>query len=437
MNRAPLTSALLAALFASSLTTLTHASEGFIEGSKANLGLRNYYINQDYRSGAAAPSKAEEWGQGFLLDFQSGYSTGPVGLGFDALGQAGIRLDSGGRTDKAGRSRNPGILFPLDNDNSAVSNFGRIDLTGKLRVSDTELRVGGLRPRLPVLTHNDGRLLPQTFWGGHLTSTQINGLTLHVGEIRKASGRASTDYEELRNPGGTERVDQFRFAGGDYRPTDQLTTSYYFAELEDYYRQHYLGAVHDTALGNGKLTTDLRFFDSNAYGANKSQRPGFSASGFQNDGKVDNTAASALFTFSQSGHAAGLGYQHLSGKSNFPFINNGDGATAYLITDSQIGKFLRAGQRTWLARYGYDFAQTGIPGLKTTATYLYGTDVDAAVSGKDKEWERDVRVDYTVQNGPLKNLAISLRHASLRSGVATQRDIDEARVIVSYNIVLL
>lgn len=437
MNRTPLTSALLSALFASSLAPLTHASEGFIEGSKASLGLRNYYINQDYRSGAAAPSRAEEWGQGFLLGFQSGYSAGPVGLGFDALGQAGIRLDSGGRTDKAGRSRNPGILFPLDDDNRAVSNFGRIDLTGKLRVSDTELRVGGLRPRLPILTHNDGRLLPQTFRGGHLTSTQINSLTLHLGEIRKASGRASTDYEELRISGGTERVDQFRFAGGDFRPTGRLTTSYYFAELEDYYRQHYLGAVHSTGLGNGKLATDLRFFDSNAYGANKSQRPGFGASGFQNDGKVDNTAASALFTFSQSGHAAGLGYQHLSGESAFPFVNNGDGATAYLITDSQIGKFLRAGQRTWLARYGYDFGPAGIPGFKATATYLHGTEVDAAISGKGKEWERDVRVDYTVQNGPLKHLAISLRHASLRSSVTNQRDIDEARVIVSYNIVLL
>ncbi len=436
MNRTPLATAVFAALIAS-LAPSVQADEGFIEGSKARLDLRNFYFNQDNRSVPTAPSKAEEWGQAFLLSFQSGYSSGPVGLGFDALGQLGVRLDSGSRTDKAGRSRSPGALFPLDDDNSAVSNFGRFDLTAKAKVSETQLHVGTLIPKLPVLTRNDGRLLPQTFRGAQVTSTDLDNLTLQLGEIRKASGRASADYEELRIAGGTERVDQFRFAGGDYALTDNLTTSYYFAELEDYYRQHYLGAVHSAELGNGKLTTDLRYFDSNAHGANDNQRAGYGASGFQNGGKVDNTAASALFTFTQSGHLAGLGYQHLSGESNFPYVNNGDGATAYVITDAQIGNFIRAGQRTWLASYGYDFGNAGISGLKAVATYLYSTDVDTAVSGKDKEWERDVRVDYTVQEGPLKNLGLTLRHASLRSSVTNQEDRDQTRFIVSYSIPLL
>ncbi|ONM43590.1 hypothetical protein BXT89_12135 [Halopseudomonas pachastrellae] len=98
--------------------------------------------------------------------------------------------------------------------------------------------------------------------------------------------------------------------------------------MKDYYRQHYLGAVHNLAQGDGKLTTDLRYFDSNAHGTNDDQRAGCAASGFNNNGEVDNRAASSLFTFSQSSHSLGLGYQHLSGKSNFPIINNGDGASA-------------------------------------------------------------------------------------------------------------
>ncbi|MEO1819773.1 OprD family outer membrane porin [Pseudomonas sp.] len=113
---------------------------GFVEDSKATLDTRNFYINQDNRSGDAAPSYAEEWGQGFLLNFQSGYTDGPVGVGLDALAQLGIRLDSGGRTTKAGRSRNPGSVFPLDSDGSAVNEFSRIDFAAKARVADTELR---------------------------------------------------------------------------------------------------------------------------------------------------------------------------------------------------------------------------------------------------------------------------------------------------------
>ncbi|WP_185268170.1 OprD family porin [Halopseudomonas xiamenensis] len=410
------------------LPTQASAADGFVEGASATLGLRNFYINQDNRSGTASPSKAEEWGQGFVLDFRSGYTQGPVGLGLDAFGQAGIRLDSGGRQGKAGRSRDPGIVFPVEDDGSAVPEFSRIDFTAKAKVSRTELKYGTLHPKLPVLTLNDGRLLPQTFRGGQLSSNDIDRLSLTAGQISKAKGRASTDYEELRIAGGTERVDQFRFAGGDYRVTDNLTASYYFGELEDYYRQHYVGAVHHINLGGGKLSTDLRHFDSNAHGANDDRDAGYGA-------KVDNRASSILFSYGHSGHNLGLGYQRLSGDSNFPFINNGDGATAYLITDSQIGKFERAGEKTWLARYGYDFANAGLPGLKTTATYLRGKDIDTAAGVRDTERERDLRVDYTVQDGLFKDVGFSLRHASLRSEV--QRDRDELRAIVNYTFTLL
>ncbi len=428
----------LASAIAASLFSLSHpaAASALIEDSKATLDTRNFYFNQDNRSGDAAPSYGEEWGQGFVLNFQSGYTEGAVGVGFDAIAQLGIRLDSGGRTSKADRSRNPGNLFPLDSNGRAADEFSRVDFAAKARIANTELRYGALQPKLPVLTYNDGRLLPQTFRGAQISSGDIDKLKLTVGEIRQASGRASSDYDDLRIAGGSERVDRFRYAGGDYVLTENLTTSYYFAELKDYYRQHYLGAVHNLALGDGKLTTDLRYFDSNAHGANDDRRAGYGASGFNNNGEVDNQAASALFTFSQSGHSLGLGYQHLSGNSNFPFINNGDGATAYLITDSQIGKFQRAGERTWLARYGYDFAAAGVPGLKATASYLRGTDVDSAVAGADSEWERDLRVDYKVQSGYLKDLGISLRHASLRSEVTGQRDVDEVRAILSYSFVL-
>lgn len=63
--------------------------------------------------------------------------------------------------------------------------------------------------------------------------------------------------------------------------------------------------------------------------------------------------------------------------------------------------------------------------------------MDTAVSGADREWERNLRLDYKIQNGPLKDLDFSLRHASLRSSVIDQRDIDELRFIVSYSFSLL
>ncbi|PZP20919.1 OprD family outer membrane porin, partial [Pseudomonas kuykendallii] len=107
----------------------------------------------------------------------------------------------------------------------------------------------------------------------------------------------------------------------------------------------------------------------------------------------------------------------------------------YLITDRQIGKFLSAGERTWLAEYSYDFAKLGAPGLKAFITYLSGDDIDA-LGGDRQEWERDVRLDYSLQSGALKGLGFSWRNASLR-GNTTANDQDENRFIVSYTLTLL
>ena len=63
---------------------------GFIEDSKASVTARNFYINQDTRDGAAKPNKQEEWGQGFIFNFASGYTQSTVGFGVDAIGLYGV-----------------------------------------------------------------------------------------------------------------------------------------------------------------------------------------------------------------------------------------------------------------------------------------------------------------------------------------------------------
>ncbi|SEJ13349.1 outer membrane porin, OprD family, partial [Azotobacter beijerinckii] len=69
---------------------------GLIEDSTATLQLRNYYFMRDFSDiqGRNQQSKAEEWAQGFILNFKSGYTPGPVGFGLDVLGLMGVKLDS-------------------------------------------------------------------------------------------------------------------------------------------------------------------------------------------------------------------------------------------------------------------------------------------------------------------------------------------------------
>lgn len=423
---------------------------GFIEDSKATLGLRNFYINQDTRNEAA--NTQEEWGQGFQFNYISGFTEGTVGVGVDAIGLLGVKLDSGkGRHYNPDSSKYAGTVFPTDSDGRAVDDFSSLGVTGKVRLSKTEGRIGTLQPKLPVVTFNDGRLLPQTFEGGQITSNEFDNLTLTAGQLEHAKGRSSSSSEGLSIGGANNaRTGQFSnkfyYGGADYKITKDLLAQYYYGELNEFYRQHFLGLTHNLAIGPGALKTDLRYFKSDADGKNDSAAgvaEGYASTGYYGlngsgkgitKGEVDNDTWSALFTYTLGGHAFSAGYQEVSGDSNFPFLNQGDGATAYLITDRQIGKFLSAGERTWLAEYGYDFAKVGVPGLKTTLTYLSGDNIDSA-TGDKKEWERDLRVDYTLQDGALKGLGFSWRNASLRGNAAA--DQDENRLIVSYTLPIL
>lgn len=424
------------------------AEHGFFENSKASVTARNFYINTDNRNNLPGatnnrPSKQEEWGQGFIFNFTSGYTQGTVGFGIDAIGLYGLRLDSGKGTAFNGNNAKGGTVFPSENDGRAVDDFANLGLTGKAKISKTELKLGTLLPKLPVVTPNDGRMLPQTFEGGQITSNEIDKLTLVGGKLEHAKGRNSSNNDSLtisgsngatRTATANARSNAFYYAGGDYKITKDLTAQYYYGNLSDFYKQHFLGLTHNWALPVGSIKSDLRYFNSDSDGKNSTQEgriAGYRSSGHQNGGEIDNRTWSAKFTYALQGHAISAGYQRVNGTSDFPFLNQGDGSTAYLITDMQIGKFQRAGQRTWLAQYGYDFTAIGLTGLTTSVIYLKGDNI-AAVDRDRSEWERDFTLSYVIPEGSLKGLGLAWKNASLRSDAAGQRDQDENRLIVSY-----
>lgn len=422
---------------------------GFIEDSKATLGLRNFYINTDNRSGPGA-NKNEEWGQGFDLRFISGYTQGTVGFGIDAIGLLGVRLDSSGATAGSTATSYGGTVFPSESNGEAVDNFSSLGLTAKAKVSQTELKLGTLQPKLPVIVTNDGRLLPQTWQGGQITSGEIKDLTLVGGQIEHVKGRNSSNNEQLSIGGANARVansNKFIYAGGDYKITKDLTAQYYYGNLEDFYKQHFLGLVHNWAIGPGVLKSDFRYFNSSDDGAN-SNTPAYYSNGNYSStsngkGKVDNNLYSGLFLYTVAGHTFGGGYQVSNGSSDFPWLNQGDGSSNYTITDMQIQKFGRAGEKTWQARYSYDFAKVGVPGLTAGMVYLRGYDIDtnrtanAPAGTNSSEWERDLTIGYVVPEGPLKNVGVMWKNASWRTNIPGVRDQDENRLIVSYSIPLM
>jgi hypothetical protein len=69
---------------------------GFLDGASLEVLSRNFYLNNDYRSPSpSGKNYKQEWAQGFIATFESGFTPGTVGVGVDAHGFLGLKLDGG------------------------------------------------------------------------------------------------------------------------------------------------------------------------------------------------------------------------------------------------------------------------------------------------------------------------------------------------------
>ena len=389
------------------------AMAGFVEDSHAKIELRNHYINRDFRQDNAPQAKAEEWAQGFTAKLESGFTDGTLGFGVDAMGQLGIKLDSS--RDRRGT----GLLPYGRNSLEPADDYSELGMTAKVRLSKSVLRLGTLQPLLPVVTYNDTRLLASTFSGGLLTSQEIDGLTVNGGRLTKANLRDSSSNDDIGY--GAATSDHFDFGGGTYAFNPQLAVTYYYAKLEEIYRQQFVGLVHTLPLGEGlSLRSDLRYFDSRGDGAERA-------------GRIDNRNFNGMFTLAVGAHKFSGTFQQMSGDSAFPFLNGGDPYTVNLVT---FNTFTRAGLDSWQARYDYDFAALGVPGLSFMTRYTDGRHAKAAGIDNGRERERDTDLAYVIQSGPLKNVSLRWRNVTFRSGNGLTNALDENRLIVGYTLAL-
>lgn len=398
------------------------AEGGFIEDTTATLQARNYYFSRDFSDivGPNQQSKSEEWAQGFILRVNSGYTQGTVGFGVDLLGQLGIKLDSGGGRVNTG-------LLPTDTDGKAVDNYSRLGAALKVRLSQTELKVGEQTPNLPVLTFSDIRLLPPTYQGASIVSREIDGLTLQGGQFRSGSllnaagdGKMRAKLGHTPQLGGDAATDRFNYAGADYAFNDKRTSvGIWYAQLEDIYNQRFYSLKHSEPVGDWVLGANIGFYDSKE-------------DGDQLLGNIDNQAAFSQLSAKYGGHTFMLGYQAMFGDDAFPRVFNN---VTPLGNEVPTYEFAGADERSWQVRHDYDFAALGIPGLVTTVRYITGDNVDTGRGFEGKEWERDLDVGYTFQSGVLKNLNVRVRNVVARSNYRS--DIDENRLIFNYTWQLL
>ncbi|MBG7424348.1 OprD family porin [Pseudomonas aeruginosa] len=394
-----------------------HAGQGFLEDAKASLTARNFHLHRNF-VGDASQGKAEEWTQSFILDARSGFTQGSVGIGLDVLGLYSLKLDGGKGT--AGTQ-----LLPTHDDGRPADDFGRLAVAGKLRVSNSELKIGEWMPVLPILRSDDGRSLPQTFRGGQLSANEIAGLTLYAGQFRGNSPRNDASMQDMSlfgRPAATS--DRFDFAGGEYRFNGERSLlGLWNAELKDIYRQQYLQLQHSQPLGDWLLGANLGGFRGRDAGSARA-------------GKLDNRTVSALFSARHGLHTLYLGLQKVSGDDGWMRVNGTSGGT--LANDSYNASYDNPGERSWQLRYDFDFVGLGLPGLTFMTRYLHGDHLRlAGVTDDGSEWGRESELGYTLQSGAFKRLNVRWRNSSQRRDWGSNTRFDENRLIVSYPLSLL
>lgn len=401
-------------------------AKGFVEDSQLTGQLRNYYRNNDYRN---LDSDGREWAQGLQLDYQSGYTQGQVGFGIDAHAYFAAKLDSGG-----GRARTK--LLVSDHSGESEDSSALAGGAVKMRVSNTELKYGDLRPYNPVIALADSRLMPATATGFAFNSQELEGLMLEGGHFTSArdfnqTGRDSGFYAGYAGVEGGD-VD---FLGGTYQAHPQLALGLYTSLFEDVWRQHYINLNFDQPLDQAayqNLNLDFNLYRSLDEGKALA-------------GDIDVTAWSLALAYRLGPQTFTVAHQRIEGDMPFDYLVLGGGGfhdSIYLANSSLIADFNGPEERSWSLRYKLDFSTFGVPGLSFTTRYIRGDNVEGDrvpvgspyryYADNEKHWERDVDVRYVVQAGVAKDLSFMLRQGTHRISGTSDGNVDHIRLITEY-----
>ena len=406
---------------------MAHAQ--FIADSQAEITLRNFYFDRDYKNDPYPYTAARDWAQGLIFKGQSGYTDGAIGFGVDVLAMAGFNL-LGSTADDYARTG----LLPVNTDNSRDDYYGKIGVTGKARLSKNELFVGDLVPQLPTIFSSPARLFPQTYRGVRLVSTEIPKLQLEGFYVDKVRQRDSIRYTDVGIDNINRRferaatTDDFYTLGGAYQFNNAYRVRLYHAELQDIYQQQFLGINGKQPISDQyNFLTDVRFFNSYDSGSEKIST-------------VDNRHLSGLLGLNTQGHTLSIGYMQSFGDTGLPFLS---GAESPVVLDFMSSDYSNKDEKVISLRYDYDFknvrlGETSLNGLRFMTRYAKGDDIDLLTYG-DRRFEEEsleFELGYRVPEGSLKGLGLRTRFSHYRNDMPTNmtfHSANETRINVDYS----
>ncbi|RRW38730.1 OprD family porin [Ectopseudomonas oleovorans] len=400
-------------------------SNGFIEDSSFNIFNRVLYMNRDFKNGASNGASAsanpagyrEETGLGIRLLYESGFTQGTVGVGFDAHSLSSIKLDSG-------RGRYGTGQFAQTDDGRGDDTQTEVGGAVKFRISDTVLKYGNQFVASPVFTTDDSRILPEVATGTYLVSNEIEGLELSAGRFTALNDQVQTGRDSLG-------LKDINIVGASYAFTDDLSAALHASDVDDVWKKYYGNLNYNLSLTEEQALN----FDFNIYKTDYDKA--YTGTGSDED----NTIWSLAVAYSLGAHTFTLAHQRSSGDRGYEYGVDG-GGTVWVANSVQYSDFNGKDEHSWQARYDLNMADYGVPGLSFMTRYIYGDNIDVAgFADEGKEHEFNFETKYVIQEGAAKDLSFRLRSAIWRANSAYNSvngaDNNDLRLIVEYPLSVL
>lgn len=432
------------ATFFSLSPVMGKAQPGLLEDSSLTMNLRHWYSHEaGHKStyflapdkGSAKPvNDRTAWLQGARLDFVSGYTQGPVGLGIDLSLYGAVALERSGLAAAGGSSR---LLVERDGD--VVDDWGKVGIAAaKLKAGQTVIKVGRQQVRTPVMDYADTRTLPASFDGVSLESHDLGALTLKAGYFDRATPRTGAGSEDLTSTMTTRKVesDWVAYAGGDYNLNTAATASLYLSRFDAIWDRAYLGfnSRHEwNAAWASEVQADLYHTRS---------------SGRELAGAIDQQVYGLSLTQRYLNHSVKFGLQQVVGDEYFDYVGE---SNAISLPNTMLSYYNGPNERSFQVKYTNDFTAYGVPGLKTILWYIKGWNIDgtaydgganaaygwASSQNGESHYEVGAFLNYVVQSGRMKNLSVLTGNAWHRaSRNQIEGNLEEFRLIVNLPVKL-
>lgn len=387
----------------------------FLKEDQLQIDLRNFYFDRNF----SYPQSHDlgSWSQSINAYYQSGYTDTALQLGADISLRYAFRLN-----DK--NENYSDTNFPYDTNKTKLKDsYGKYGATLKLKYQDTNLKVGELYPKNPIVFIDTSRQLPTSYMGVMLDSKEIKDLNISLGRITRINARNDDNYEKLSllKSGPRYESDGLNFLGFDYNFNESLSGSYWFGQLEDIYQQNYLGLAYTKKFNQSKLKIETSYFYNEENGKNLY-------------GEIDSQAIGLMGTYYKNNNQFSVGVQKNMGNDIFPTLA-GYPPQPFLQAWSNL-PFYNPEELTWHLNYIYDFKSIGFNGLKSRFSYHYGTDIKRPGLKDNKEEETILGLIYAVPEGKYKGLGLEWRYTQADTRYGSENNpgnnFKENRVITTY-----